>query len=380
MKLSGFIKHYLVCLITIVITLVYGVILCINGETVSWTEGVEGGPGGNPYMWKSYMFVFILLMVVLSLVGLFLRNVVSKKSTLKGYCRWSFVDAFLVNPLTTVPFAIFLCGWLVLGDFYNILPTEGKGRVPPLGFIIQMTIEEVSNGRLFQAMLTTGLRNGVALLLACFLSIVLVLFFGENRKLCQSGVPLMRCLALVPPLILFTYAAYLDQSLFMSREWEWILMGIGDSHKSNVLSRAFGQPGRLLLLSSVAIWPLLITGLSQYHKVSESVNNEIKKYRLPYVKAVLDVKLRYVLSTISPAFYIAIVLVFVVCVAVETAGGTQGAIDGVANYYMDQGVQTEQRARLVFGVCVLMFLGLFFLGICDVIISFFCGVRHIPKK
>ena len=169
-------------------------------------------------------------------------------------------------------------------------------------------------------------------------------------------------LALVPPIILFTYASYLDNKLFHSRGLEELLIHLGGG-QVNVWSRAFCHPGRLLLLSSVAIWPLLITGLYQYHKISDTLNNEIKKYRLPRIKAAFSVKLRYVIKAISPAFYIAIVLVFVVCVDAETAGGTRRAIDGVAGFYMDQGNESGARDRLVFGVCLLTFLGLIFLGV-----------------
>lgn len=370
-----FFKKYTNCmlwLVTVVITIVAGIWLCRNGTSVAWTEaGPEGGPGGNPYVWKPYMFIIILAMVVVSGIGLYLRKVLSKQPALKGYWGWSFVDALLSNPMTTVPWAIFLCAWLVLFDVFDLLPNE----VPPLGRMIQMAVEEIGEGRLFQAVLTTGSRNGLVLLIACVVSILLILFLGENRKLCQSCIPHMRGLALVPPVILFTYGSYLD-SLFHSRGWweEWLIHCGGG--QVNVLSMAFCHPGRLLLLCSVAIWPLLIIGLDQYHKISDTLNNEIKKYRLPWKKAVLSVKLRYIIKAISPVFYIAIVLVFVVCVDAETDGSTQTAIDGVATFYMDQGILSA-RDRVVFGVCLLTFLGLFFMGVCDLIASYMSGLRHI---
>ena len=99
--------NYMIWLVTVVFTIVVGIFLCRNGTCVSWpVSGSEGGPGGNPYVWKPYMFIIILAMVVVSGIGLYLRKVLSKQPALKGYWGWSFVDA-LANPMTTVPWAIF---------------------------------------------------------------------------------------------------------------------------------------------------------------------------------------------------------------------------------------------------------------------------------
>lgn len=149
-----------------------------------------------------------------------------------------------------------------------------------------------------------------------------------------------------------------------------------DTDNENVFSRVFGNPGLLFLLSSVAIWPLLIFGLYQYHKISDALYNEIRKYRLP-LRVALFVKFRYVIKAISPAFYIAIALVFVVCVEAESPGNKTNQIDGVAGFYMNCANQFQHRDGLVFGVCVLTFLGLVFLGVWDLIALYFCRLRHI---
>lgn len=396
----GFFKkyvNYIVWLITFVFTLLVGIHLCRNGTSVSWTvSGSKGGPAGNSYTWEPYMLIIILAMVVVAGIGVYLRKVVSRKPALNWY--WCWLDSFLANPTTTVPWAIFLFTWLFLFDFYNLL---SDAKVPPLGRIVQLAIEEMKTGRLFSAMSTTMLRNGLALMLASIVSIILIVVLGEYRKLFQRCIPHMRVLALIPPLLLFSYASYLDKHLgwliTLSQHIENVslhflklltkafclpesLCHIWFPQETrvdpvNVFSKVFGMPGRMLLLSSLAIWPLLIFGLYQYHKVSDALHIEIKKYRLPPIKAMI-VKMQYVIRAISPAFYIAIVLIFVSCVEIEMDNAKAHAIDGVASFYMYYGY-LNNNDLLVLGVCILIFLGLVFIGVWDMIAFCVCRLRHV---
>lgn len=90
------------------------------------------------------------------------------------------------------------------------------------------------------------------------------------------------------------------------------------------------------------------------------------------------VKLRYVIKAISPAFYIAIVLVLVTCVERESEGSVKNPVVGVAKYYMQNGLLSERQDALVFGVCLLIFLGLVFLGFWDMIALYVSRLRYIP--
>lgn len=123
------------------------------------------------------MLIIILAMVIVSGIGLYLRKMVSRQPAMNWYWRW--LDSFLTNPMTTVPWAIFLCIWLVLFDVYALLPASD---VPPLSRIIQMTVKEMEEGHLISAVTTTVLRNGAVLMLASLVSIILIMFMGEYRK------------------------------------------------------------------------------------------------------------------------------------------------------------------------------------------------------
>jgi hypothetical protein len=169
---------YIVWLITFVITLVVGIHLCRNGTSISWTVSApEGQPGENPYTWEQSILIIILVMVVVTGICVYLRDVVSRQPTMKWY--WAWLDSFLTNPMTTVPWAIFLCVWLILFDVYNL---ESSLQVPPLGRIIQTAVEEIKTGRFFQAVSTTALRCGAALMFASIVSIILIVLLGEYRK------------------------------------------------------------------------------------------------------------------------------------------------------------------------------------------------------
>jgi hypothetical protein len=210
----------------------------------------------------------------------------------------------------------------------------------------------------------------------------------------------MRVLALIPPFLFFTYSSYLDKHLFcfdISSPGWWqkllqkvektlvfylpkdlchIWFPIDDKNGENLLTMTLESPGELLSLCLVAMWPLLISGLYQYYKISDTLHNEIKKYRLPLIRARI-VKLRYVIKAISPAFYIAIALVFVTSCTPEIMGGGTQAISGVANYYIKDGLDASRNDPLVLGVLMMTFLGLVFLGIWDMIALYVSHLRHI---
>lgn len=186
---------YIVWLITFVITLLAGIHLCRNGTSVLWTvKFPDSDPDGNPYKWEPYMLIIILAMIVVTGISVYLRKVVSRQPAMNWY--WAWLDSFLANPMTTVPWAIFLCIWLILTDVYDLLP---HAQVPPLGRIIQIAVDEIIRGSFFLAVSTTALSNGAVLMFASIVSIILIAFLGEYRKLSQGCIPHVRVLALIPP-------------------------------------------------------------------------------------------------------------------------------------------------------------------------------------
>lgn len=291
---------------------------------------------------------------------------IQRQVTTRGDPVRSLVGAFLATPLVSPMWPFLLFGWQCITDCFGW--AAGENLAPP-GRLLQILIEEAGKGDLTAALTTTGVRNATALLLAVIVALPLVHVMGEFKRPLRFLLPWLRCLALVPPAILFIYAPYFEAWLR-----DHVFHQSLSFTNATSLELVFLQPARLLLLASIGLWPLLIIGLERYSTVSEHLADEIRGLRLPRLRAAVQVKLPTALQSLNPGIQIAVVLIFVVCLGIEECGATQTSADGVS-YYISAGFDRQARDVLLFSVATLVGGGLFFLLVSDAMVDFFCGSR-----
>jgi ABC-type nitrate/sulfonate/bicarbonate transport system permease component len=337
-----------------------------NGSAIQQAaSGSVGSVGGLDYDVEGPALVLLCVPVVLLGVGEWLRRrPLGGRSPRRRLLAAARVSLHAVPFLSRTFFLGFLA-WVVLTDVF------GLWHVTP-GRLCQLVVDEASSGRLLQALTTTVLRNLIALAVGACLAIVVAILVQESRRFGSGLVPVLRLGALIPPLFLFTFAPWLGKAIDTAAVREWFA-GHGVTPYSSVY-RVFGYFDRTLVLASIAFWPLVISAVSGLSRVRDTLTTELDSLRLSRWRALCKVQLPLVIRYMSPAFYIAIVLVFVVCVEAESSPAVDRAVDGIAHYYLRTACDTGATDIWVLGLTTIICVGTCFLFVFDLVTAFFSGL------
>ncbi|MBI2195311.1 MAG: hypothetical protein HYU36_25300 [Planctomycetes bacterium] len=331
----------------------------------------EGKPGGIQYEFGLSEASLISAFAVMPLLGSVARRRAAKAESLRGSFWDALCDAFGSNAFTSIAWPLIIIAWILATDTLALVPGH---LLPPPGRLAQVGLEEARSGRFFQAAFTTCLRNGTALVLALTVAAALTTFFSEWGFLRRTAMPLCIFSALVPPLFLFGYSPWLGAILHSESIRVWLIdLGL-DPNGS--FFRVFGYPDRLLILALMGLWPLLISALVEYSRFGDRLRIEIESLSLPPFVAVKEILLPATVRAMTPAIYIAIVLIFVTCVEAEMVAATLAPTDGLAKYYLRTGYDNINHELTFFSLFALGILAQLFLLLCDATASYFTGVRH----
>lgn len=352
--------------------------LLTNGSAVEVAVAApEGRPGGYQYTYSPTVAIGLAgIIAVLALCRFVSALRLRYRLSTYHSIRSSISSALLSSTFTSGSLAIVLAVWLLTTD---ILGLVSPSHIPPAGRIAQLFGVEAAQGRLHLAAGVTAARACVALFLATCGALIGTLCLGEFARLRLRSMPWLRALALVPPAVLLTFSPWINQLLLAvtpvgasAGNFErWLESMLGGR---SILTRVGGQPGHLLFLSSVALWPLLISGIDQYGKLSAQLLQEIRELRLPRAVAVFHVKLPNLLLAVGPAFHVAIVLLLVVSYSVEGNGATDSGVDGLFGLYLHS-TQESARDLLVFGVIAGVLVGLAELFLFSTILAYLSGTN-----
>lgn len=332
----------------------------------------EGSPGGMPYAFHPLTGALILALAAMPLVGILLARRAARAETLRSDFAASVADGLAALIVFRPAWSWLVLGWFVATDLTALLPSQ---LVAPLGRVVQILTVDAIHGRLWSAAATTVIRNALALTIAGSAALLFVAVLGEFKELVPKLLPWLRSAALIPPLVLFAYAPWLGRLLGARPVRESIERA--DFAGAPNLALIIGMPDRLLILASIAFWPLLIVGLDRYSRVSSNVAGEIMLLRVPRWPAITSVKLPAVLHSLAPAAHIAIVLVFVSCYWVEVGAAPAEPRAGLARLYLYPGSETYGTMDLLaVSLVTLLGAGLSLLAMTDIAAAYVTGERH----
>jgi len=338
----------------------------------------RGRPGGNPYVYGATIAISLAAAgPVLAAARWCASRRLKRQPSPYRSLRSAIASSFLYHTPTAASLALVLTICLLVTDIGGLVRSH---NLPPVGRVTQLIMDEASEGRLAVATAVTASRLVAALFLATLGALIATLALGESAAIRFRAIPWLKALALIPPAILFTFSPYINQ-LFL-----WLTPGAASFTNfervleswlgRSFLTRVIGQPGHLLFLATVALWPLLIAGLDQYGRWSAYLHDEVRELRLPRRAAILRVMLPNVLLAIAPAYYVAIVLLLVVSYSLEGNGGTCTGLDGVFGLYLHS-TQENFRDLLVFGVFLAVLVGIAQLVLFSTIMAFLSGCNPL---